>query len=548
MNGCKGLKRSPWALVLGLPLACSPSPGLAPLAARPATARAQESRPSEVGEVGESGESGPQELLSEPLNEPRVTGAFRHLAPEESGLTLLNDYHWDDPRRDLYDHGFAGGGVAIGDVDGDGRADLYLTSQVGQDRLYRQAGRLRFEDATESLGIAAEDDWGAGAAFADVDGDDDLDLFVCNYDAANRLHVNQAGRGFREEAARRGLALRAASLQGAFADYDRDGDLDLYLVTNRLYPGLGRDVPHTEQVEGRVRIAPGDEEAYTIVEAVVDGELQKYVGKSGQPDHLYRNDGAGTFEDVTRAAGLFDRAPGLSALWWDPDGDLWPDLYVANDFFAPDRFWRNGGQGRFEDGLSESMPHTTWFSMGSASGDLDGDGRMDLIVADMSPTTHYRSKLMMGDMGDSRWFLESAEPRQYMRNAVFRGTGTRRFMEVAFLAGLASTDWTWSIKLADLDCDGDVDAFFTNGSANNTFEPDLVRAVAALGARLEREGRPAEEIAEAQWQLYRSKEPRRERNLAFRNQGPLEFREVGRDWDPTPGAPRRARESGYALD
>lgn len=476
---------------------------LAPLSSRPLAAREQR---------------GPGETL------------FEALDPEDSGVQVSNPFRWDHPQRHLFEHGFAGGGVAIGDVDGDGLPDLYLSSQTQPDTLYRQLKPLVFEDVSERAGLTRAVEWGAGAAFGDLDQDGDLDLFVCNYDAPNRLYLNRGDGSFEERGAERGVDFRGASVMACLADYDCDGDLDIYLVTNRLYPGPGRDAPETERVDGKLRIAKAGEESYEIVSALVDGEPQRYLGKSGQPDRLYRNDGQGHFELVTREAGLWHLGPGLAATWWDYDEDGLPDLYVGNDYFSADRLYHNLGQGRFEDVTLAALPHTPWFSMGNAAADLDGDGRLDLVATDMAASTHYRSKLMMGDMADSRWFLESAEPRQYMRNSVYRNTGTGRFMELAQLSGLASTDWTWSVKLADLDLDGRVDAYFTNGSANNTFEPDLQRRVGQLREELQAEGRPAAEVLEAQWQLYRSLEPRRERNLAFRNQGEWDFDEVGAAW------------------
>ncbi len=472
----------------------------------------------------------PGGIVSAPLQAPGSrTGRFERL-PASAGLVFANEYDWEHPRRHLYEHGFAGGGVALGDLDGNGLPDVYLVSQTGRDALFLQTAPLRFEDATARAGVDEESAWGSGVTLVDVDADGDLDVYLCNYDAPNRLYENRGDATFEEVSEQAGVAFVGASIQASFADFDRDGDLDFYLTTNRLYPGPGLDVPRTHQVDGRVTIVPGGEESFEILEVVVDGETQKYVGKSGQPDRLFRNDGSGRFEDVTRAAGVFDRAPGLSATWTDLEGDGWPDLYVGNDYFAPDRLWRNQGDGTFRDVLSERVPHTPWFTMGTASADLDNDGRLDIVATDMAATTHYGSKIMMGDMDESRWFLESAEPRQYMRNAVFRNTGTERFLEVAFLANLASTDWTWSVKLADLDNDGRTDAYFTNGTANNTFDPDLTRAVGELGQRMRREGRPADQIRAAQWELYRSKEPRRERNLAFQNRGELRFEDVGDTW------------------
>ncbi len=463
--------------------------------------------------------------------EPAGGPLFELLDPAATGVTFANRFDWDNPRKNLYMHGYACGGACIGDYDEDGRPDIYLVSQVGRDALYRQTGDFRFEEASDRAGLAAELDWGTGASFADVDGDGDLDLYVCNYDAPNLLYVNQGDGTFTEAAAHAGLDFRGASIQSSFADYDLDGDLDVFLLTNRLYPGPDIDVPHLTRTGGRPMIADAEAEAFAIQMRPIDGKEEPFLVKAGQRDRLYRNDGRGTFIEVAQAAGITGNHPGLSATWWDYNGDGRPDLYVANDFWDPDRLYRNDGDGTFTDVLPAMMPHTPWFSMGSDLADVNNDGLVDFLASDMSATTHYMSKLMMGNMNDSRWFLLSAEPRQYMRNALYLNTGTERFMEIAFLAGVASTDWTWSVKFGDLDNDGWVDLYVTNGTSNHSFDPDLTAQLQTLGASLTSQGiSDPKALWELQWRLYRTVPPRREAHLAFRNRGDLRFEETGAAW------------------
>ncbi|MDP6762026.1 MAG: FG-GAP-like repeat-containing protein [Planctomycetota bacterium] len=493
-----------------------------------------EGAPAGAAEEDPAAPAAAAELVWRPLvaPAPREGGGprFELLDPAACGVEFANRFDWDHPRRHLYPHGTAGGGVAAGDVDGDGLPELFFTSQVGRDRLYKNLGGLRFADASDEAGLSPQVRWGAGAVFADVEGDGDLDLFVCNHDAPNQLYRNLGDGTFEECGAALGLDFLGASVMGGFADYDLDGDLDLFVVTNRLYPGPAADAPRTLTVEGEVRLAAGQEESFAIQQRRIDGEVQRHIVKAGQRDRLYRNDG-GRFTEVGAAAGIAGFEPGLSATWWDFDADGFADLYVANDFWDADRLYHNQGDGTFRDVLGERVPHTPWFSMGADFADLDGDGRQDLLVADMAPTTHFMSKLMMGDMGDSRWFLESAEPPQYMRNALFLGSPTGRFVEAAFLAGLASSDWTWSVKLADLDDDGRTDAFFTNGTANHSFDPDLTRELGDLELRQDHRllFDPVERRAE-QWALYRTRGVRAERNLAFRNGADLEFEDVSAAW------------------
>ena len=204
-------------------------------------------------------------------------------------------------------------------------------------------------------------------------------------------------------------------------------------------------------------------------------------------------------------------------LWWDFDQDGLPDIYVANDFKVADQLYRNNGNGTFTDVIRQCFSHTTWFSMGSEVGDVNNDGLMDLLVSDMAGTTHYRSKVTMGEMSKNVNFLKTSEPRQLMRNALLVGTGTPRFMEAAYMAGLANSDWTWATKLADFDNDGRLDVYFTNGAARMFNHSDRVFST-------------TDRIGKTQWALWEDSEPRLEENLAFRNLGDFEFEDVSQKW------------------
>ena len=487
---------------------------------------------------------------STPLRVPQPGPAgeselFRALDAARTGLDFESDFDWQHPLRHLYQHGWAGGGAAVADVDGDGLPELFLTSQTGTNRLYHNLGDLHFEDITQAAGLAGAARWSAGASFADLNGDGRPDLLVCNYDAPNEVWINLGARRFEERAAELGLDYSGASVQLASADYDRDGDLDLFLLTNRLYPGGGLDEPRM-QPGGRAGtgLAPGQEDRFALQLRLEGGGMQTYVVKAGERDRLYRNDGAAGFHDVSESAGLFGHHPGLAVLWFDFDQDGLPDLFVGNDFWDPDFLYRNLGDGRFEDVKFDRLPHTPWFTMGADACDVNRDGRIDFMAADMAPTTHFMSKLMMGEMGDSRWFLESAVPRQYMRNALYLNSGATPFEEAGFLTGLAQSDWTWSILFGDLDLDGSEDLFVTNGSANHSFDPDLNARMAALALDQNRRGvtDPAQRYAEA-WELYREVEPRPEWNLAFRNAGELAFESVGQRW----GLAQESLSFGAAL-
>jgi hypothetical protein len=413
------------------------------------------------------------------------------------------------------------GGVSIGDYDNDGLADIFLCQSHGPRRLYRNLGNFRFADVTETARLDTDGMWGMGATFVDIDDDGDLDLYICGFKCPNRLYVNQGDGTFLEQTRAFGLDYTGASVMMTFADYDRDGDLDGYLLTTGLGSYSNRQFKVKVDLAKRQIILP--QEAKEIAGALMkpDGTLKTFI--AGQFDHLFRNegrsgDGQVRFRDVSQEAGLDGQHLGLSATWWDYNQDQFPDLYVANDFYGPDQLYRNNGDGTFTEVSRRAVPHTPWYSMGSDAADINNDGRLDLIASDMAGSTHYKDKIGMGDMEEEGWFLEYPAPRQYMRNALFLNSGTDRFLEAAHLAGLASTDWTWSTKFADLDNDGWVDLFVTNGMTRDLFNSDLKDRERTVQTRAD---------AERFWQDAPEK---KDQNFVFRNLGDLRFVDQSRPW------------------
>lgn len=412
---------------------------------------------------------------------------FTRLAPEDSGLTAANRF--DDPRmwgerfRELT-LGAVETGVAVADFDRDGRPDIFAVSKNGPSSLYRQTAPFRFTDVAREAGLVLASEArpsNNGVTAVDINQDGWMDLYLCRYDQPNQLFVNRGDGTFTERASEYGLAIRDASVHATFADYDRDGDLDCYLVTNIL-------------------------------------DFSK--SPLGRRDLLLRNDGAAGFRDVTEAAGIWGLTQGHTALWFDSNHDGWPDLYVANDFETPDRFYLNRGDGTFTDVVDERLPHVTYFSMGADAGDLDGDGRVDFVITDMRDRTHRGFLTGMEEMGRGLWEIERTSRLipQYMWNAVYLNTGTDRFAEAAHLLGVEATGWTWAVRTADLDDDGRLDLFFTAGMIRNFVEADLIdrqNVAPNLAARAA---------------VWRGAPPRRETTLAFQNQGPLAFTDVSADW------------------
>lgn len=426
-----------------------------------------------------------------------------------------------------------GAGVALEDVDSDGLCDIYLLSTDSPNKLYRQTAAFQFEDITAKAGVDGGKAWSRGAAFADVNGDGLPDLYVCNTEAPNLLYINQGDGTFKDEAAAYGVDVAAASIMAYFADYDRDGDLDMYLVTYRvlkhnLTPGQVEDIvipedtaksrremmvhrPPTPKPQPGARVAPDQWE---------DKGRDRWE-LAGQRDILFRNDG-GKFTDVTESAGITDYGLGLSALWLDVDQDGFLDLYVGNDLTNPDRLWRNRGDGTFENVLDRVMPHTTWYSMGADAADINNDGLMDFMVADMAGSSHYRAKVGMGDMSNQLWFLTNEWPRQKMQNAVYLHSGLTRYQEVSSMVGLSATDWTWAVKFGDLDNDGFVDVFTSNGTPRDDMNIDL------MGIRMmevyEKEGKDA--ALEYIKTIPTAPSP----DFVFRNTGKLKFKNVSQKW------------------
>lgn len=477
--------------------------------------RPAENAPPKATPAAESGG-----IVSTPLPaRTATTGSdklFSLVPSNASGVAFVHPIDLTHPLKRLYASTFACGGAAIGDVDDDGRPDIFLTSGPRDNVLYRQSGPWKFADFTAEAGLAASGTWSAGASFADVDGDGDLDLYVCNYDSPNHLYLNDGRGHFTETAKAWGVDVSDASVVAAFCDYDRDGDLDFYLLCNQFTREGGKlaDTPlEMDPVTKKPRAKTEFAKYYRPRERSPGVfEFETY----GRDDFLFRNDG-GHFTDVTKTAGLRGDGYGNSVTWWDFNEDGWLDLCVGNDYNSADRLLLNNKNGTFSDVAAQVLPHTTWFSMGADVADVNNDGRLDFMMADMSNTTHYMSKLSMGEMGPFYPLLRDSVPQQFMRNTLFINTGVPRFQEAALMAGMASTDWSWAIKFGDYDNDGRVDVFVTNGVSRMFNDAD--------------HRRNSEEFTSvSEWDYYEKQPPLRMKNLAFKNEGGLRFSKTGPAW------------------
>jgi hypothetical protein len=432
-------------------------------------------------------------------SQPAGKTLFTRLDAAQLGMPVQNPY--DDPtmwaqRYREYMGGGMGSGVAAADFDGDGRTDLYVSTKTKPGRLYRNLGNWKFADVTDAAGLAeagswldrikssvssdAPAIWRQGAVFADVNNDGRPDLHVSRNRAPNLLYINQGDGTFREEAAARGLALVDGSVIGAFADYDRDGWLDVFILTNQM-----------------------------------DG-----TEPMGRPDRLFRNTGDGKFVEVTQQAGIAGETFGHAATWFDYDGDGWPDLHVANDFAGPDHFYRNNRDGTFTNVVNTVAPHVPYSSMGVDAADVNNDGHFDLLISDMATTTRERDRRGLAASRDDVLMMgtRAGAVPQYLRNTLLLNTGRGVFREAAVWAGLEATDWTWSLRFEDFDLDGWTDLHVTNGMVREANNSDLlVRMMGALSDR--------ERIA-----VMKNSPVLAEANLAYRNLRGEGFTPVTAEW------------------
>ncbi len=405
---------------------------------------------------------------------------LRLLPPDRTGITFSNVIVESDTFNVLADfYAYNGGGVGIGDIDGDGLQDIVFTSSQGGIAYYRNLGGLRFSNETKISGLYMPPDGSVytGVLVADLTCDGLPDIYVGRRYHTNMLFVNNGKGAFTERSVDAGLAIRAFTTQSLAIDYDRDGDLDLYLVNS-----------------GEPR-------------------RQGYINP-GVCDMLLQNNGSGVFTDVTQTAGIFDAGYGLSASMGDLNDDGWPDIFVTNDFEARDIIYVNNRDGTFTDTSAKAMANMSWASMGSDIADLNGDGFLDIISLDMLPRDHWRLQTQIGGMSIYGPFFDSL---QRVHNALHINRGRLRFSNVCYLAGVAATDWSWSVLAADLDLDGANDLVITNGTKRDLGDQDYTYNLFAGRGEI----RP-----DAYKNMPRSAHP----GYVFKGANSLRFADVSAEW------------------
>lgn len=395
---------------------------------------------------------------SEPGNETAPVTAtsttmFTELDSSHTGITFTNQldmisyYYYE-----MYVNFYNGAGVSVGDINNDGLPDIYFTGNASPNALYLNKGDMKFEDITNRAGVITASSWCYGSTMVDINADGLLDIYVCRAfgDTAdpetrrNYLYVNNGNLTFTERAKEYGISDDNLSSHASFFDYDLDGDLDLFVIN------------HPRDLEGLV---------YDRVPEWKNPVIEK-------SDKLYRNNGDGSFTDVTEEAGVLSHSWALGLFTGDLNGDGWPDIYVAVDQTEPDLYYVNNGDGTFSNEVDKSFRHISNFSMGIDVADLNNDQLPDLMTVDMTANDNFREKTQMSGMNPDQFWraVELGWHYQYMRNMcqLNQGMGDGRkkgghFSDIAQMTGMHKTDWSWAVLLADFDNDADKDVFISNG-------------------------------------------------------------------------------------
>ncbi len=385
---------------------------------------------------------------------------FERLAPEVTGVNFRNDLIFDETFNIFtYRNFYNGGGVGIGDFNNDGLQDIYLTSNLGSNRLYLNKGNFKFDDITEKSGVGGARAWSTGVAVADVNGDGLPDIYVCNSgdikgdNKQNELFINNGDLTFTEQAEKYGLADQGFSTHAVFFDFDNDGDLDLYLLNN----------------------------SYQAIGSFNQMQNIRHVRDSVGGDKLYRNDGD-RFTDVSEAAGIYGSIIGfgLGISVGDVNNDGWMDIFISNDFFERDYLYINNRNGTFNEVLESAMPSISAASMGADIADINNDGWLDIFVTDMLPEDDYRLKQITTFDNWDRFTYGFSNRYHYQlnRNMLHLNNGDQTFSDISRLAGVEATDWSWGALIFDMDNDGLKDIFVANGIYQDITDLDYLSFIA----------------------------------------------------------------------
>ena len=387
---------------------------------------------------------------------------FKIISAKESGIDFRNDLTYNEKYNPYtFRNFYNGAGVALGDINNDGLLDIFIAGNQTSNRLYLNKGNFKFEDITDQAGLNSSGVWSTGVSMADINNDGLLDIYVCKSGPPggekryNELFINKGNLTFKEESKAYGIAEEGLSQHSVFFDMDKDGDLDMYLLSNS-----GRSIGLFDLREG-----------------------QREIRDPEGGNKLFRNDGA-FFTDISEAAGIFGSSIGygLGVTVADLNEDTWPDLYVSNDFFERDYLYLNNQDGTFREVLPELIPEISMGSMGADIADLDNDARPDIFVTEMLPEdwNRVKTKTPFEDWDKFQANLKAGYHRQFTRNTLQKNlgqnpnTGAPMFTEVSRMTGMHATDWSWGALIFDADLDGLNDVFVANGIVKDLTDFDFV--------------------------------------------------------------------------
>ncbi|MES2893481.1 MAG: VCBS repeat-containing protein [Bacteroidota bacterium] len=447
---------------------------------------------------------------------------------EATGINFVNTVQDTKDFNILtYRNFYNGGGVAIGDIDNDGLADVFFTANMGSNKLYKNKGNLQFDDISAKAGFVEKQDWSTGVVMVDINNDGWLDIYVCNAGYVNgnapesKLFINNGASlarsgnktgeiTFTESAKEYGLDNKGGyATHAAFFDYDLDGDLDVFIINNSFIPV--NTLNHANKRDLRAR----------------DWPVADFLKGGG--DRFYKNDN-GKFVEVGQEAGIHGSliSFGLGVTVGDVNGDNYPDVYVSNDFFERDYLYINQKNGTFKDDLENWMGHTSLASMGADIGDINNDGYPDIFTTDMLPDDDYRLKTTSSfDIPDLyRYKVKQGFYNQFMQNTLQVNNGNGKFAEAGFYSGVAASDWSWGALMFDADNDGLTDIYVCNGIYHDVtdhnfidfFANDIIQNMVLTGKKEQVDDiiakMPSVPIL----------------NKAFKNQGDLKFSDAGASW------------------
>jgi len=437
---------------------------------------------------------------------------FVSLPAQKTGVDFINLLTETEAFNIIdYLYFYNGGGVSVGDINNDGLIDIYFSSNQGPNKLFLNKGKMVFEDISKKSGLESLGSWKTGVSMVDINGDSLLDIYVCRLgnfkgiSGKNELYINNGDLTFSEKAAEYGLDFQGFSTHASFFDYDRDGDLDMYLLNHAV---------HTEKSFGRASL--------------------RYLDDGLAGDRLYKNNsekGEKRFTDITNEAKIYSSqlGYGLGTGISDLNNDGWPDLYVSNDFNENDYLYLNKADGTFQDQTSSALNYSSRFSMGSDFADMNNDGWVDFITLDMLAKEETIQKLSAGEETEEnlQQKLNYGFERQFSRNCFQLNNGDGTFSEIAQLSGISATDWSWGVLLADYDNDGWKDIFISNGIVRRPNDLDYMNFI--TNPNLENGLQNNADLSDLK--LASEMPPGDVENFFFRNNKDLTFQDVSATWN-----------------